>query len=77
VSEEILRTHASEPKNKDASVDWRGSNNRNKYSSTDMVSSVSIVTVPQAVRRTNHLPNVGGFWLEFQVRSEVCHPRCV
>ena len=72
--EDILQTHASEPKNKDAAVDWREPHDHNEYSSTDMVSSVSIVTVPQAVRPTNHLSNVDGFWLEFQGRYFEFHP---
>jgi hypothetical protein len=61
VMEDILRTRAFEPKNKDAAVDWREPHDRNEYSSTDMVSSVSIVTVRQAVGPMNHLPNVDGF----------------
>jgi hypothetical protein len=74
VLEDILQTHTSEPKNKDGAVDWREPHDRNEYSLTDMVSSVSIVTVPQAVRSTNHLPNIDGFWLEFQERSFKLHP---
>ena len=54
VLKDILRTQASESKNKDASVDWREPHSYIEYSSTDMVSSVSIVTLPQVVRPTNH-----------------------
>ena len=74
VLEDILQTPASEPKNKDAAIDWNELHDRNEYSSTDMVSSVSIVTVPQPVRSTYHLLNVDGFWLGFQERYLDFHP---